>query len=194
MLNENFVILGVAISLAGSLKYLIDTIAGKVKPNKVTFFLWALAPLIAFAAQIKQGIGIISLATAAAGFTSLAIFAASFVNKKAIWKLSLFDLICGGLSLIGLALWYITQVGNLAIVFAILADGLAALPTITKAYYYPQTENGWTYLAAAISALIALLTIKVWSFAYYGFPLYILIVCLLIFYLVRFKIGKIKST
>lgn len=53
MLNENFVILGAVIFAIGSLSYLIDTLKGKVKPNRVTFFLWALAPLIAFAAEVK---------------------------------------------------------------------------------------------------------------------------------------------
>lgn len=193
MLNENFVILGVAISLLGGSKYLIDTIRGKVKPNKVTFLLWALAPIIAFAAELKQGVGLLSLITALAGFLSLSIFIASFVNKEAEWKLNLFDFACGTLSLAGLLLWFITQVGNIAIVFAIFTDGLAALPTIVKAYYYPETENGWAYFASAIGAMIALLTIKIWGFAYYGFPLYILIVCLIIFALVQFRPGKIRS-
>lgn len=124
------------------------------------------------------------------GFSPLLIFLASFVNKKAEWKLGSFDFICGTLSLIGLALWYITRVGNVAIMFSIIADGLAALPTIVKSYNYPETENGWVYLAAAISASLTLLTIKIWNFAHWGFPAYILIVTLIIFSLVQFKLGK----
>ncbi len=190
MLNENFAILGAVIYAFGSLTYLIETIQGKIKPNRVTFFLWALAPLIVFAAQVKQGVGIQSLLTFGVGFTPLLVFGASFLNKKAQWKLGRFDFICGFLSLIGLLLWYITQIGNLAIVFGITADGLAALPTIRKTYYHPETENGWLYFTASISALLTLLTIKTWSFAYYGFSFYILIVCLIIFALAQFKLGK----
>lgn len=98
MLNENFVILGFIIQMLGSFKYIIGTIQGNVKPNKVTFFLWSLAPLIAFAAQIKQGVGIQSLMTFSVGFFPLLTFIASFVNKKATWKLGTFDLFCGALS------------------------------------------------------------------------------------------------
>lgn len=189
MLNENFVIIGTAISAIGGIKYLLETIKGKVKPNKITFFLWALAPLVAFAAEVKQGVGIQSLMTFWMGFGPLLIFIASFFNKKAAWKLNSFDLICGAFSIIGLLFWYITRVGNIAIIFAILADGLAALPTIVKAYKFPQTESGWLYLAGVISALLTLLTIKTWSFAYYGFPTYIVIVSSIIFLLVQFKVG-----
>lgn len=190
MLNENFVILGAVIATIGSLGYLVDTAKGKVKPNKVSFLLWAFAPLIAFTAEIKQGVGVQSLTTFMAGFAPLTILITSFLNKKAEWKLGRFDFICGALSLVGLLLWYITKVGNVAIAFSILADGLAALPTIVKSYYYPETENGWAYLTAAISALLTLLTITTWDFANFGFPIYLLIIGLIIFILVQFKIGK----
>lgn len=185
MLNENFVLLGFSIQALGSLKYVIETLKGKVKPNRVTFFLWALAPLIAFTAQINQGVGIQSLLTFSVGFFPLLIFIASFTNKKAEWKLGKFDFICGALSLIGLSLWYITRQGNIAIAFAIFADGLAALPTIVKTYHYPETENGWLYLTGVIYALLTLLTIRNWGFAYYSFPFYILIVDLIIFVLAQ---------
>ena len=190
MLNENFVILGFVIATLGGLKYLVETIQGRVKPNRVTFFIWALAPLIAFTAEIKQGVGIQSLMTFGVGFGSLLIFIASFVNKKAQWKLGLFDFTCGVLSLMGILFWYITRSGNIAITFSIIADGLAALPTIVKSFRYPETENSWAYLTAAISASLTLLTIDSWDFAHYGFPVYILIGCLIIFSLVKFKLGK----
>lgn len=190
MINENFVIVGTIIAALGTLNYLIDTVKGRVKPNRVSFLMWSVAPLIAFAAQLKQGVGIQSLMTFSVGFLPLTIFIASFFNKKAEWKLSRFDLWCGLLSLVGLALWLITQVGNVAIAFSIIADGLAALPTIVKAYKYPETESGWPWSTAAISGLLTLLTIKNWNFANYGFPLYISIATSIIFVLVQFKIGK----
>ena len=106
MLDQNFVIVGAIIAAAGSLSYLVDTLKGKVKPNRVSFLLWSLAPLIAFFAEIKQGVGIQALMTFVVGFLPLTIFIASFVNKKAEWKLTGFDLMCGALSIVGLVLWY----------------------------------------------------------------------------------------
>lgn len=57
MINENFVILGAIIGFIGGLSYLVSTIKGKTRPNRATWFLWALASLIAFSAEIKQGVG-----------------------------------------------------------------------------------------------------------------------------------------
>ena len=191
MINQNFVILGVIIASIGSVGYLINTIKGKVKPNRVSFLLWSLAPLIAFGAELQQGVALQSLMTFMVGFLPLTIFVASFLNKNAAWKLTRFDLACGALSLIGLVLWYITSSGNVAIVFSILADALAALPTVVKAFNFPETEIAWTYFTSTLSAAITLLTVKVWDLANAGFPLYILVVTLLISILVRFKPGKV---
>ena len=190
MINQNFVILGAIIAAAGSLSYLIDTLKGKVKPNRVSFLLWSLAPLIAFFAEIKQGVGIQALMTFVVGFLPFTIFIASFVNKKAEWKLTGFDLMCGALSIVGLVLWYITKSGNIAIIFSILADGLAALPTVVKSFNYPETESAWPYFTSTISGILTLLTVKVWNLANIGFPLYIVLITLVIFSLVQFKLGK----
>lgn len=190
MLNENFVYVGVVLSLLGGLSYLIDTLKGKAKPNKVSWFVWALAPLIAFWATVQQGVGVQSLLTFMVGFNPLIIFIASFVNKKAYWKISKLDLSCGALAILGLVLWQITGTGNLAIFFGILADGIAAIPTVIKSYKEPETENANVFLGSGLAALITLLTIKIWSFEYYAFPAYIFGICALIYVLIKFKLGK----
>ena len=190
MLHPNFVIIGTLIGAVGSLAYFIDTVKGKVKPNRVSFLLWSIAPFIAFAAQIKQGVGLESLMTFSTGFLPLTVFIATFVNKKAEWKLTKFDLICGALSIIGLILWLITKVGNVAIFFSIVADGLAAVPTLVKAYKYPDTEIAWPWLATVFGVVLTLLTLNEWTFANSAFIVYIFIADTMIFSLVQFKIGE----
>ena len=190
MLNQNFVIVGTLIGAAGAFAYLWETIKGKVKPNRVSFLLWSIAPMIAFAAQITQGVGLESLMTFSTGFLPLLTFMASFTNKNAEWKLTSFDLVCGFLSVAGLILWLITRVGNVAIFFSIVADGLAALPTLVKAYKHPETEIAWPWLATSFGVTLTLLTLKEWTFANSGFIIYIFIVDLMIYSCVQFKLGK----
>ncbi len=192
MINQHFVILGAIINILGSTSYLSDTLKGKAKPNRVSFFMWTLAPMLAFAAELQKGIGITAIMTFAAGFVPLMILLASFVDKKSYWKLTKFDLVCGVLSLLGLTLWAITKEGNVAIFFAIVADFLAAIPTIRKSYNYPETENWVGYFSGAISGAITLLTIDNWTLANFGFPLYILIVCLILTSLIKFPHWRFK--
>ena len=194
MLHSNFVIVGTLIGAAGSVAYLTHTVKGKVKPNRVSFLLWSIAPMIAFFAQIGQGVGLEALMTFSTGFLPLTVFIASFVNKQAEWKLNWFDVTCGILSLAGLALWLITKVGNVAILFSIVADGFAAIPTLLKAYRYPDTEIAWPWMATVIGIILTLLTLSELTFANSGFILYILVLNTLIFSFVKFRPGRKIST
>lgn len=191
MLDPKFVIVGAFFNLFGSLSYVVATLKGKTTPNRVTWFLWALAPLLAFSAQLSKGVGLSSLMTFMVGFGPLMVLSASFINRKSVWKITKFDFTCGVLSILGLLLWALTREGNVAIALSITADAFAALPTIVKSYTSPETEYSQIFLFGAISASITLLTIDNWNFATYGFPLYIFGICLVIFGLVHFKIGDL---
>ncbi len=174
MLHPNFVILAVTFNVIGCTSYIREILRGNATPNRVSWFLWALAPLIAFTAQITEGVGISSLMTFMVGFLPLIVFLTSFVNRAAYWRITRLDLVCGVLSLAALALWAITRKGDIAIALSIAADGLAAVPTLIKAWKEPETEDYRVFLFATISAAITLLTLPSWRFATVGFPLYIL--------------------
>lgn len=177
MINENFIYIAALLNLTGSLTYVTHTIQGKTKPNRVSWFIWALAPLIAFAAMQSEGVGIQSLMTFMVGFGPLLVFISSFINRNAYWKIDRFDIVCGILSLIGLILWLVTQTGLIAILFSIIADALAGVPTLRKIYKEPQSESYTLFAFGAVAAVITLLTIQDWTFAAYGFPLYIFVLC-----------------
>jgi len=193
MIDEKFVLVGAVLNLMGSTTYAWNTLKGRTKPNRVTWFLWALAPLIAFTAQINEGVGLQALMTFMVGFGPLMIFIASFLNKKASWQITKLDITCGVLSVFALVLWAITGNGTIAIVFSILADLLAGIPTLIKSYKAPETEHSDAFRNGALSAAITLLTIQTWTFVNYGFALYILLICITLYALIRFKLGEVIS-
>lgn len=169
-----------AILLSGSVIYTIDTLRGKAKPNRVSWLLWGLAPMLALAAQISNGIGTEALVTFAIGFGPLMVLAASFINRSAYWQISRFDLACGALSLLALVLWAITGQGLVALVLSIAADFAAALPTVAKAYEHPETESAGGFWPAIPAGILTLLTIDTWAFNNYAVVAYILIINLVI--------------
>lgn len=191
MLNENFVYVGLLLSIYGSLDYLIKTVKGEVKPNRVTWFLWAVIPFIAFAAELQKGVGIQSILTFIVGFNPIVIFTASFLNKKSYWQIGPLDIICGILSVIAILLWLITKEANVAIILAIIADALAALPTVIKSFKYPETETPFPYFLFMTNALLVTLTIKSPTLAHLGFPVYIFVLNITLFILIKFKPGKL---
>jgi hypothetical protein len=189
VIDQKFILIGAALSLYGGVSYVISTLRGRTKPNRVTWFLWATVPIIAFSAQLSEGIRWQALLTFVAGFNPLMIFLASFINKKSYWKITRLDIICGAVSLLAIILWAISGKGTVAIILSIVADLLAGVPTLVKAYRLPETENYRVFLFGAINATITLLTIKHLSIANSAFALYILGICIALVALIRFRLG-----
>jgi hypothetical protein len=189
MISDKFVIIGFILNLWGCAVYARDTIKGKTKPNRITWFMWTLAPTIAFVAEINKGVGLISIMTLSIGLGPLIVLLASFSCKKSYWKLRQTDYLCGLLSLLGLALWIIYRDANIAIVFSIAADIFAALPTLAKSYRHPETESVEAYWPTILNAGITLLAIDTWTVANYGFPIYTFIINVVFVAFIQFKLG-----
>jgi hypothetical protein len=173
VINENWIYLGTAIGAAGALVYLRDTLRGTTQPNRVTWLLWAVAPLLAAAVELSEGVRLQALPTFMVGFMPLLIFVASFHNSAAVWKVRRMDYACGAFSVVGTIVWLVTRNGVLAISAAIAADFLAGLPTLMKSWTHPQTETVHTYIGALISMIVLLLTVDHWTFDVVAFPIFV---------------------
>lgn len=189
------VIISIFVSLSGSTAYIVNTLKGKTKPNRVSWFLWAAAPLIGTGAAISSDADIwATVRIFLAGFIPLVVLISSFVNKQSYWKLTAFDFTCGLWSVLALAVWLLTDSPEAAILFAATADGLAALPTLIKSWKYPETETGWTFMAGFIATLLVLPSIPNWNIENSAFQIYLLTVnALLTFFIFRKKLFKLSK-
>lgn len=182
--------IGAIIASIGGFYYLYETITGKSKPNRVTWLLWGIFPMIVFAAQQVQGVEGVSWVTFTSGVTPLLIFAVSFVNKKAYWKTRPLDYWCMAGAGLGILLWAITNDPNLAIIFIIAADIAAALPTVIKAYKHPETESWIAFAISTFGFILSVFTIKEWTFETYAFAVYLVLLNGLLFILSARKSSK----
>lgn len=170
------VILSAVISVLGSVAYIRDTIKGKSKPNRISWLMWSVAPLIGTGAALSAGADIWATTRIfLSGFLPLIVFTISFINPKSFWKLNKFDFICGIFSLIAIIVWSIIGFPIIAILFAVIADGFASLPTIIKSWKYPETETGLTFLASFLATLLILPSIQKWNIENSAFQIYLLL-------------------
>ncbi len=189
MLPEYIGYITVLIQLIGVFFYIRGMVLGKTKPNRVTWFIWALAPLIGAWLSWKAGAGLSVLPVLMAGVNPIFVLIASFIIKKGYWEITKFDILCGIIALFALLLWVITQSFSLSILFAIISDGLASLPTVVKAWKYPETENAGAYAGGIIANTLGLLVIKQWIFSIYSLGVYfVLMNIFIVFCIYRKKI------
>jgi hypothetical protein len=173
---QYLVLLGAIIQLVGALSYIRGTLRGVTKPNRVTWLLWGVIPIIGTGAAWSDGVRWAALPVFMAGFCPLLVFAFSFVNRNAFWKLGWLDYVCGLFSVVAIILWVLTRTPAVAIVLFIIADAFAAAPTLVKAWHHPETENIGPYVAGFASQLTALAAFKLFTVSEIAFPLYLLLI------------------
>jgi len=188
MLPENIIYLSVVISIIGYLYYLKDIFYGKTRPNLVSWFLWMLAPFIGVFFQIKAGAGLSVLPVFLAGFGPLIVIIVSFFRKNMLWKITKLDIFCGVLSLLALVFYVITHNLGISILFAILSDGLAGVPTLIKSWKFPETEAVGGYLPGIFNNILGLFIIKNWTFSIYSFSVYLILMNVTIVFFIYRKI------
>lgn len=168
------VIIGAIVQLSGIVFYIKETIKGNTKPNRVSWLMWSIAPLIGTAAALSSSVSWAALPVFISGFGPFLVFLFSFSNKKSYWHLGIFDYFCGFFSLLALIFWLITKDPTMAIVLAIISDGLATIPTLLKSWRHPETESSSSYATGLFNAATAFLAVKYWGFNEIAFPIYLL--------------------
>jgi uncharacterized membrane protein len=175
MLPQYYAIIGAIIGSLGGYYYLYETIIGKARPNRITWLLWGIFPMVIFAAQRAQGVEELSWTSFIAGFTPLIIVAVSFLNQKAYWKSEPRDYYLMAAAILGIILWSLTDNPNLALLLSLLADILASIPTIIKSYRFPQSESWIAYSISTFGFGICFLSVQIYNFENAAFVAYLFI-------------------
>lgn len=173
MIDSRFVFFALVFNVLGTSAYVRRALQGRVKPHLVTWSLWAVVPYIAFFAQISEGVHLPAFITLVAGVNPTCTLLVSMRSRSAHWRTSRFDVLCGFAAGVGVVCWGVFADARYAIVFAIVADALAAVPTCAKSYTNPESESWIQYACLAVSSLIALASLQTWSFASYGWAAYL---------------------
>lgn len=187
MLPYYIVYLSIINSTLSSYVYIRDTLKGETKPNRVSWFIWAIAPLIASFLLFFETKSFAALPLFVSGFSSFLIFLASFKNKNAYWQLGKLDYVCLFFALCSLVAWLGFDEGFLATLFAILVDLIAFVPTYVKSWNFPDSENLAPYLSGIFNSLLSLLTITTFTFLTYGFAFYFLLGCVVEILIVLYR-------
>ena len=80
------------------------------------------------------------------------------------------------LAAVAIISWQLTKQPVLAIVFSIIADAMAAMPTLVKSYRDPWSEHPAAWLIIAIGALCGVFSSTIFNAANLLFPAYLLVV------------------
>jgi hypothetical protein len=170
VIAPQFIYLAVALSAFGAYGYVRDTLRGETSPNRVSWSLWGVEGVLGFGVEVQQHVGLASLMTLMLGLVPCAIVVASFRNPNAVWRIGLFDIVCGAIALAGLVFWAFAKEPTVALVSFVCADQVAGLPTLRKSWLAPSTESSRVFVMGCVNCIITVLTLKVITTAGALFP------------------------
>jgi hypothetical protein len=173
-MNNTLAFIAGIIIVASAIPYAIDTFKGKTRPNVVTWFTWTLLNAINATAAYADGAMQTAIFASAATIATGTIVTGGLI-RNGIKKYTPFDVICQVLALIGIFLWLITSNPVLAIVFVLVADVIAVLPTVRHAWLKPFEETWQTFAISMVGSGITLVAIASYTFVALAIPLWIFI-------------------
>lgn len=180
------------LSLLGFVPYLVTIWQGKTRPNRATWWIWAIVGLILCTSYYSSGaVETIWVPVGCAiGHFIIAILALKYGEGG--WNR--FDRACFLGASISLLLWWRFSSPLIALVINIVIDFLGALPTIKKSYYKPETEDLLTWMIFLSAHTLNLFAIKEWSFLLSCYPLYLFCIVATIVVLLLYRKIRVPLT
>jgi hypothetical protein len=173
-------ILAGILGIVGAVPYIYDTYRRKTKPQRFAWVIFLIVSVISFASQFSLG------ARASLFFfgwivcNNVIIVALSLRKNGGYGGLSLVNVVSFCLALAGIVLWQMTNSPVVALVGALVADGIGASLIVVKSYLHPQSETVFMWFLGIISGVLNILAVGSFQPALLAFPVYLTIFDVLI--------------
>ncbi|MEK7390713.1 MAG: hypothetical protein AAB635_01075 [Patescibacteria group bacterium] len=181
------------IVVLSTIPYGIRVYQRKIKPNLVSWSIWAFLGLALLLTYKSSGAGS-NLWPAVFGFTNPLIIAILAIWRGEHKRPTRLEVACVAFGVASIVLWYFVQndpsTVQYALYIAIIADLWAAIPTIVFLWNNPKEDRPVAWSVFAVGYGIAVFAITEHTFANYILPLYVFalagtIACLLVVYRVK---------
>lgn len=174
------------IAFSAYIVYVVSILKGASKPNRVTWWIWAFMGLVLALSYHFSG-----------AEETIWVPYVEFLGPFIIAILSLrygegslkdrTDLICFWGALFSILLWIIFRDPVVALVFNLIIDSFALIPTIKKSYLRPEGEDFWAWFGTGVADGLNMFAIGQFSFAIVVYPVYMLLSDLIIILILLFR-------
>ncbi|MFK4299175.1 hypothetical protein ABH924_004356 [Arthrobacter sp. GAS37] len=161
------------IGVLGYIPYLTGVIRGTVRPNPVSWMIWALLGVVSLAGQIEGHAGLAAAVTAVttAGCALITALGLKGTLIRSSWSaLPRTDRACLAGAILALALLVTMRDPAAAVLLSNTVGLIGFIPTVRKVLLNPDGEGISVYAFAALKFLLAVLAIQEWSVTTWLYP------------------------
>lgn len=164
-------IIALALSISANVPYIIECVQGKVKPERVSWFIWTLLGTVYFWSALREGGAV--LFTTGELIGPVVAFVLSL--KYGVGGKSKFDMVMLVLALLAIGWLVVAEQTLFSLVLALVADGIALTLTIRKLHIDPSSESRWAWGIFLISGIFAVISLTSYTLETLAFPIYVII-------------------
>ncbi len=176
--NECLSALGIVLTFVAFVPYIRSIHRGTIRPHVFSWFIWGLATVVVFLAQLAAGGGIGTWPIGVSGAVTFYIAVLSFLKRTDVgitrgdWAFLI-------ASLTALPLWFVTSDPTWAVAILTAVDLIAYGPTVRRAYRRPHEESVFMFAHFGVRNALVVLALERYSLATLLFPVAVGVVCLL---------------
>ncbi len=170
---QSLAMLSVVFFLFAAPPYIIDTLKGKTKPERATWFVFSVLGIIAFISQVKLGAAWSLVFSGFDTFGSLIVFVLSIKHGVGGW--TLLDRIALVVAGAGVVVALAAHEPVVALLGDILADIAGTVLTVYKTFQAPDTETTISWLLVGTGALTGVLAVGSFNVALLLYPAYLML-------------------
>ncbi len=172
------------LALAAFVPYVLAILRGETKPNRATWWIWAVVGFMLGASYYSSGANHTIWVPVSYVVGPLVIAVLSLKYGEGGW--TRFDRMCLLGAGISVVLWWIFGSPLIALCINLFIDFLGALPTIRKAYHKPEGEDRAAWALFVAGDIANLFAVERWTFAIAAYPVYMFlcggVIAILVFF------------
>ncbi len=183
--------LGIALTFAIFIPYIRSILQGRTKPHVFSWFVWALATLVVFFAQLAGGAGLGAWPIGISGVITAYVALLAY-RKRTDRSITRMDWVFLTAALSALPCWLLTDNPLWAVIILTGVDLAGFGPTFRAAYFFPHQERISFYGLAALRNLVVILALEHYSLTTVLFPAAIGVACLIFVTMVFWRRRRLK--
>lgn len=153
--------------------YVIDTIKGKTKPERVTWLIFGVLGLIAFVSQITLGASWSLLFSGLDTTASILVFILAV--KYGVGGHTRLDIGALTVASIGVVIAILAKEPVISLLGVVIADLSGMVLTIKKTFINPESETTISWLLVGTASLFGLLAVGKLSYGILLYPFYLMV-------------------
>jgi hypothetical protein len=157
-IKQTVSLIAVMLTFTAYIPYYRDILQGKTHPHLYSWSLWGLLGILIIALQIKGGAGAAIYVTVTACLLCFGVIILGLKHGKR--DITRSDTVVAILALIAIGFWLIAKQPVTSILFTVVADILAFIPTVRKSWHKPYSETLSLYLTNTLRFSLALFAVK----------------------------------